>query len=202
MVAACGKGASKPEADPAKVEALAKVMLQNTPAPAGAPTCTQEHLGKGATLTATTLVRLAKEPVSDRPERELWVNPPDLDAPAARTLLDPAASDTARRQAAAEFLAAEGYVVFRPDMVNVPMALGVKELKRGALGMRAVAYDKAGAATCVLVFTVQNDRKLSEWAMMKSDRAHIDPEIAQKLREDLTEQLKAKVATLRSPPPR
>lgn len=200
VVAGCGKGASKPEADPAKVHALARRMLENTPAPAGAPSCTHEHLGKGVTLTATTLLRLAKEPVPDKPERADWVNPPELDAPAARTLVDAKASETARRQAAAELLAAPGYVVYRPDMVNVPMALGVKELKRGALGMRAIAYDKHGAPTCLLVFTVQNDRELSEWAMMKSDRARIDPEIAQKLRDDLTVQLRAKIDSLRTPP--
>ena len=80
-------------------------------------------------------------------------------------------------------------VVFRVDMVNVPLALGVKELKRGAVGVRAIGYDRTGQATCAKVFTVRNDKATSEAAMDRSDRATVDPAVMQLLRDDLAQQL-------------
>jgi hypothetical protein len=81
-------------------------------------------------------------------------------------------------------------------MVNAPIALGVKELKRGALGMRAIGYDKKGSPSCVSVFVVQNDKAKSEWAMDKSDRAQIDPAIAKAMQDDLREQLLKKAVEM------
>jgi hypothetical protein len=204
--AACSKKpAPKAEADPSKVTALAKVLLDNTPAPAAVKQCTPADFAGAASLTQRTVLLLAKEQLSTEPTRADWTNPTELDHPAARVLLDPKADPTAQRQAAAEMLAAKAYVVYRVDMVNAPIALGVKELKRGALGMRAIGYDKKGAPSCVSVFVVQNDKEKSEWAMDKSDRAQIDPAIAKAMRDDLREQLLKKAVemgtTLPTAPP-
>lgn len=188
VAAALGCGAGAPERDPAEVEQRARVMLASTPAPAAVPDCTAAAL-RAPSLTQRTLLELARETIPDAPERAAWINPPALDAPAARTLLDAGASVEARRRAAAELLAAPALVVFRVDMVNVPLALGVKELKRGAVGVRAIGYDRAGQATCAKVFTVRNDKATSEAAMDRSDRATVDPAVMQLLRDDLAQQL-------------
>ncbi len=187
---ACGgkKAASGPEGDPAKVAELAKRMVTNVPPPAGAKPCTIGDL-MGTQLTMTTLLRLAQEPVPDKFEYQEFVNPPSLDAPAASVLLDPKSDDAARRSAAGTLLAGTPFIVIKTEMVNVPMALGVKEMKRGALGMRAIGYDTSGTPTCIHVFTVRNDKQLSEWAMDKSDKPVIDPAVAKALRDDLTVQL-------------
>lgn len=191
-VTACS-GEKVPEADPAQLTALAKTMVKNIPAPKGAPDCTVGDL-HATPLTATTLFQLAGEVPANRPEYAEWVNPPALDAPAARVLLDKAASETDRRRAAAALLAAPNFIVYKVEMVNVPLALEIKELKRGALGMRALGYNAKGTPTCILVFTVQNDKAVSEWAMDKTDKALVDPAIAKALREDLTKQLQARIA--------
>lgn len=197
---ACGnKRAARPEADPAQVTALAAQMLSNTPAVAGARGCTPADL-TGAPMTIRALTQLAGQPLEDKPERADWINPAEVDAPSVRALLTPGTDEPTRRQAAAELLGQRSYVVYRVEMVNVPLALEVKELKRGAVGMRAIAYDRSGAATCIQVFNVQNDRDLSEWAQEKTNKALVDPAIAKALREDLKKQLLAKIAQLTAQP--
>ena len=109
-------------------------------------------------------------------------------------LLDATSSDEDRRTAAGRLLAAKTFIVIKTEMVNVPMALGVKEMKRGALGMRAIGYDATGTPTCIHVFTVRNDKQLSEWAMDQSDKPLIDPAVAKALRDDLTVQLVKTIA--------
>jgi hypothetical protein len=193
-VAGCPSKGSPPEADPAKLTALAKLMVTNIPPPKGARDCTVGDL-HATPLTAATLFQLAAEPLpADRPEYAEWINPPALDAPAARVLLDKAASETDRRRAAAALLGATSFIVYKVEMVNVPIALEVKELKRGAVGMRAIGYDAKGSPTCLLVFTVQNDKAVAEWAMDNTNRALVDPAIAKAVREDLTKQLQARIA--------
>ncbi|MGE0872327.1 MAG: hypothetical protein AB7P03_27460 [Kofleriaceae bacterium] len=187
--ASCSRGPTKPEADPAKLKALATQMIRTTPAPAAAPACTQAKLAGAVVMTQRTALLMSGGTLSDNPEYAEWIHPTELDAPAARVLIDPAATTVAKRQAAAELLQAPRYLVYQVTMVNVPMALGVKELKRGAVGMRAIGYDKTGVATCVTVFTVQNDREVSERAMDKSDRATMDPAIIKELRDDLRAQV-------------
>jgi len=195
-LAACGKGSKAREADPAQAQALAKRMIETTPPPAGAPACTAEQLA-AAPLTARTLIQLAGQPMPTNPERADWINPPELDTPSARVLVDPAADETAKRQAAATFLASKAFLVYRVEMVNVPLALEIKELKRGAVGFRAIGYDAKGSPTCILVFNVQNDKAVSEWAMDQTDKAIVDPAVAKALREDLKKQLLAKIPTLK-----
>lgn len=189
-IAACGKAApKKPEADPAEVTALAARMAREVPTPAAVRECTPDDLTGGAPMTFRTLMQLGGQPLaSDKPEEAEWINPPALDANAARTLLDPAATKTAQRQAAAALLAAPFWVVYKVDLVNAPMALGVRELKIGTVGTRVIRYEKTGLPSCVLVFFFQNDKAVSDLAIEKSDKPQMDPEIARALREDLTAQ--------------
>ncbi|MDX2094270.1 MAG: hypothetical protein SFX73_40950 [Kofleriaceae bacterium] len=192
-------GSKVPEADPAKATARAKAMAENPPAPAGVPTCTGAELKDGLKLSWRSLLLLAKDTLRDVPERAEWSNPVALDAPAVRTLLDDTADETARRRAAAAFLGAPALVVYRIDMVDIPIALMVKELKRGFVGVRAIRYVK-GEPTCIKVFNVQNDKAKSEWAMDQSNKAAIDPKIAEALREDYQVQLFATIAALEAAP--
>src|SRR6185436_4312664 len=100
-------------------------MLGNVPTP-GAPNCSGEQVLGGVSMTMVTLLQLGQEKVRDVPERQPWGNPPDLDAPAARVLLDEQAGKTAKRRAAAELAAAPFYLIYLVDHIDVPMALGVK----------------------------------------------------------------------------
>jgi hypothetical protein len=195
----CGsqKGA---QGDPAAFVALANTMLNNVPTP-GAPECPGEQVLGGATMTMRTLLGIAKRKYQETTERKEFVNPPELDAPAARVLLDDKASERDRRAAAAELAAAPFYLVYIIDHVDVPMALGIKELKRGISGGRALKYDKRGNLQCVRVFLWENDKALSDAAIAKSDRAVIDPAVAKQLRDDLTAQLLKRIAALGAPPP-
>ncbi len=190
---ACGKSKSepvKPEADPADVTKLAAVMARNVPTPAAVKDCAPEDLGGGVTMTFRSLLLLGKQKLSDQPEESEWINTPDLDSPAVRTLVDPKpdAPKNAARQAAAELLAASHWVAYKVDLVNAPMALGVKELKIGTIHTRVVRYEKTGVPSCVLIFNFQNDRAVSDAAIEQSDKPIIDPQVAKLLREDLVAQ--------------
>lgn len=195
-VSACGS--RKPEADPAKAEALAKVMATAAVPLAGLRPCAAADFQK-AQMSQVTLLKLGHEEVPTTFERVGWINPPELDAPFARVLLD-GTDEKQRRQAAAEFLAAKQYIVIRVDLLDVPLALEFKELKRGAVGIRAIGYDRTGDPICVKPFTVQNSKEKSEWAMKKSDRAVVDPVVAQALRDDLKVQLFATIEQFRTGP--
>jgi predicted small lipoprotein YifL len=185
---ACGKsGPKKPEADPTQVGKLAAKMAREIPSPAAVRDCTPKDLEGGTTLTFRSLMLIGKLKLPDRPEESEWINPPELDSPSVRTLLD-GKDATATRQAAAEFLAAPFYVAYRIDHVNAPMALGIKELKIGTIGTRVIRYEKTGLPSCVLVFNFQNDPKVSDDAIAVSDKAEIDPAVAKILRDDLTQQ--------------
>ena len=139
-------------------------------------------------MTWRTLVQLGKGKIAQRPEDSDWINPTQLDAPAARTLLEPKDKKLAR-QAAAELLAAPFWIVYKVDYLNAPMALGVKELKRGVIGTRVIRYEKNTALpSCVLVFNFANDQKISDDAIEVSDKAEIDPAVAKILRDDLVHQ--------------
>jgi predicted small lipoprotein YifL len=186
---ACGKkGPKKPEADPAAVGKRAAKMLRELPTPAAVRDCTDADLAGGITVTGRSLTLLSGEKLASRPEDEAWINPPELDSPAVRTLVDNK-DKTAARQAAAEILAAPFLVVYKIDLVNAPMALGVKELKRGTVSTRVIRYDnKSGLPTCVLVFHFQNDQKISDDAIAVSEKAAIDPAVAKILNDDLTAQ--------------
>ena len=176
-----------PEADPAKVRELAVHMLHRIPMPAGVRDCKPDELG-GVTLTERTLLQLAQQPLTKDPELADWINPPELDAPAARVLADPNADPTAARQAAAQLLAAPSYTLYLVDMVNAPMALGVKDPKIGTISGRAVRYERSGDPTCVIVFAFQDDKQISDWSIAVSNHAVIAPEVAKALRDDLTKQ--------------
>lgn len=198
--AGAGCGSKSPQGDPAKFATLATTMIKNVPVP-GVTECTGDQVLGGATMTIRTLLAIAKQPFVDKPERQDFVNPPQLDVPAARVLADDKASDADKRRAAAELAAAPFYLVYIIDHVDVPMALGIKELKRGIAGGRALKYDKQGNLQCVRIFLWENDKAVSDDAIAKSDKAVIDPAVAQRLREDLTAQLLKRIAALGAPPP-
>jgi len=163
-------------------------MAREVPTVAAVRDCTEADLAGGATMTFRTLMVLGDHKLSDQPEEAAWINPPELDAPAVRTLVDPAAKPKAARQAAAELLAAPFWVAYKVDMVNAPLALGVKELKQGTVGTRVIRYEKTGIPSCALVFFFQNDKAVSDDAIAKTDKAVVDPEVAKMLREDLIAQ--------------
>ncbi|MBA3457697.1 MAG: hypothetical protein H0T42_31735 [Deltaproteobacteria bacterium] len=198
MVALAACGSKKPEADPAKVKALASTMAKSSVPFAGLRACAAADFQQPS-MSQPSLLRLAQEEVPATSERLPWMNPPELDAPYVRTLID-STDVKLRRQAAAEFLAAKAYIVYRVDLLDVPLALEIKELKRGAVGIRAIGFDRGGEVICVKQFTVQNDKEKSEWAMKSSDKAVVDPAIAQALREDLKVQLLAKLEQFRTGP--
>lgn len=189
----------KPEADPKRLVPIMKAMDKNTPAPGGAPVCKPEQMVGGATMTQVTLLKISGDPANPGPEREDWINPPELDVPAARELIDPAASETTKRQAAYELLSAPFFLVYRIDIVDAPMALGVKDLKRGTVGSRVLRFDRKGDIECVKVLTFQSSREKSDWAILKSNLPAIDPKVAEALRDDLRDQLLRHVAALGRP---
>jgi hypothetical protein len=189
LAAACGKsGPPVPEADPALVKQRADTIMRRAPNAGSVRVCEDADVAAGLTMTQNTLLRLAGAAVADDPEHAAWLHPTELDAPSARTLLDPAAKEPARRAAAAEWLAAPSYLVYRIDNTDAPLALGVKELKRGTIGARLIRHDRSGAAVCTRVFLWQNSKERSDWAIQKTDRAVVDPEVAAALQADLREQ--------------
>jgi hypothetical protein len=164
--------------------------------------CDGKDVVGGATFTATTFFQIADSKFdASKPEYQEYVNPAELDSPAARTLVDAKASDKQKRQAAAELLSAPFYLVYHVDLVNAPMALEIKELKRGTVGARAVRFDKAGNAQCVRVFYWQNDKALNDAAIAKSTKAVIDPAVAKELRDDLRVQMLKRIPSLTLPQP-
>ena len=190
-----------PEADPAKATALATKMIKDVPVP-GYTDCTGEQVIGGATMTYPTAMKIAGKQVGPEHEMADWINPVELDSPAARTLADAAAGDTAKRRATAELLAAPFYLVYVVDHVNAPIALGIKELKLGSASGRALRYTKNGTLQCVRVFVWANDEAKNQWAMDASDKALIDPAVAQAMKDDLRAQMLKRVAALGAPPPR
>jgi hypothetical protein len=208
VAGACGKPQSKkPEADPQQVTNLANTMLKNVPTPLAVPECKFADLVGGATLTRRTLIRLAQQPMPqmttakiERPEVADFVNPPELDSPAALTLVE-SSDATLKRQAAAELLSAPFYLVYHVDLVDTPIALGIKDFKNGTVGARALRYDKAGSAACVYVFFWSNDPRKQEWAVKQSDKPLIDPAVKQEMQDDLRAQMLKRIAGLAAPPP-
>jgi hypothetical protein len=184
VLAGCKAG--KPDADPVAAAALAAKLISNVPNAGGVRVCTPEDYAPGGfTITHLSALRLAKQPISDTPEHKDWINPPELDAPAVRTLLDPAADPDAQRAAAGEMLAAPYLLVYRVENVNAPMALELKEPKRSTIGTRLIRYEQTGKPTCVQVFLFQSTKKVSDWAIDKSDMTLIDPKVSKVLRDDL-----------------
>ena len=200
VLASCKPG--KPDADPAAAVALAAKLVNNVPNAGGVRVCTPEDYAPGGlTITHLSALRLAKLPISDTPEHKDWINPPELDAPAVRTLLDPAADPDAQRAAAGEMLAAPYLLVYRVENVNAPMALELKEPKRSTIGTRLIRYEQTGKPTCVQVFLFQSTKKVSDWAIDKSDMTLIDPKVSKVLRDDLNAVYIAKAPRPAPPPP-
>lgn len=198
VLAACG-GKKAPEADPAKLAPIWKQMVLSFPGP-GIKECEGKDVVGGATMTGPTFFVLAGQKYdTNKPEYQEYVNPGELDSPAARTLADPKAGKGDKRRAAAELLSAPFFLVYHVDLVSVPMALEVKELKRGTVSGRAIRFDKQGSMQCVRVFHFQQDLAVSDAAIAKSNKARIDPAVAAELRADLRVQMLKRVQMLTLP---
>lgn len=196
---ACSSKAKAPEADPAKLAPTWKAMVETYPGP-GMDECPGKEVVGGATMTARTFMALSGKPhEASRPEYQEYVNPPDLDSPAARVLIDPKVGKTDKRRAAAELLAAPFFLVYQIDHVDVPMAVEIKELKRGNVSGRAIKFDKQGRMQCVRVFHFQNDKAVSDDAIAKSNKALIDPAVAAELQADLRVQMLKRITVLTLP---
>jgi len=202
VLAACGKSAAKaPEADPAKVQKLAAWMLKTIPVPAAVRDCKDSEMVGGATMTKVTLAALAEQPLEKRPEHDDYVNPPDLDVPAARLLVE-SKDLTVRRQATAELLLAPFFLVYNIDLVDTPLAIGVKDFKRGHVGARALRYDKKGNIECQNVFLWTNHPDKQAWAVKLSDKPLVDPAVKLEMQKDLRAQMLVRIAGLGAPPPK
>lgn len=191
----------KPEANPKRLVPIMQAIDKNTPAPGGAPECDPEQMIGGATMTMVTVLKLAGEEANVGPTREDWINPSELDSPAARELIDPATDDNTKRQAAYELLSAPFYLVYRVDLVDAPMAVGIKDLKRGAVASRVLRYDRTGKIECAKVMMFQQTLEKSDWAILKSNLPAIDPKVRDVLRDDLRELMLKYVAALGRPKP-
>ena len=186
LLAACKSTPAKkaPEADPARLTPLAAKMVQSMPAPQAVRPCHPDDYKGLPTLTYISLLKMGAQSVRTDPEYRDWINPAGLESPAIH---DVAGTDeTARRRAAPTLLAAPAGVVYQVDLGHAPMALGIKELKIGTIGARAIRFNtKTALPECVEIFYFQNDQQKSDYAISKSDRAIIDPAIAKMLRDDL-----------------
>ena len=196
-LAACSKSAAKaPEADPAKIKTLAARMVKNVPVPAAVRDCKEEEMLDNATLT-----KLAEQPILKRPEFEDYVNPSELDMPAARTLIE-SQDPTSRRQAAAELSLAQSFLVYHIDLVDTPLPMGVKDFKRGHVGARGLRYDKNGSVQCQYVFLWTNHPDKQAWAIKMTDKPLVDPAVKLEMQKDLRAQMLIRVAGLGAPPPK
>lgn len=199
LAAAACSTTHKPEADPARIAKVLKAIDQHTPGPGDVPDCKPAEMIGGATLTQVTLLKIADVPAHPGAEREDWMNPPELDSPAARELIDPAVDETTKRQAAYELLSAPFILVYRIELVDAPMAIGLKDIRRGTVSMRALRFDREGNSVCGKVVTYQQSLAKSDWAIVKSNLAVMDPKVSKVLRDDLHDLLLKHVAALGRP---
>jgi len=188
-VVGCG-GKSAPEADPAAVTELATKLMRNEPSIGSVRMCEEAELVGAFRMSEVTVRKLTKKlRIPDDPEHADWMNPPEIDMPQARVLVDPKAELQEQRRAAAAVLAAPFYLVYRIDNVNAPIAVGLKDPKIGTVTARAIRYDTQARPICVRVFAFQNDRAKHDWAKSQVESAPtVDPAVAEAMRDDLREQ--------------
>ncbi len=177
-------------------------MVKNVPFPAAVKDCADTDFEGTYPLTERTAIRLSKQEIPPDVEYADWVSPTEIDYPSALTLADDGAPDSLRRKAAGELLAAKGFVMYHVDIVDIPIGAGIKELKRGYAGYRAIRFDHKGKATCVRVFTVRNSKKVAEWAQDQVEKAAtVDREVQRAVQDDFRVQYKAMIASLGMPRP-
>ncbi len=209
LAAACGgekkKEPAKLEIDPAKIAPYAQAIYENAPSMGSARKCTPADFPPGGiALTQVSLRKLAgKQPDNEATHRS-WVNPPEVEDPIVRLLVDPPKDIDPHvlRQAAWQFLSAPYYVVYRIDNVNAPIALNIRELIRGTVEARVLRHERNGTATCSKLIYFQNDKAKSEAAIAQSDKTLLDPAIIKAMQDDLHDQyLKAVPVFPLAPPP-
>jgi hypothetical protein len=198
-----------PEADPAKIKTLAENILRNVPVPGAARDCTPADLPNNATMTMRTTYMLAEAEMPKLDRLAEWINPRELDSPAALVLIDEGFSEKQRRQAAAELLAAPSYLIYSVDHIAAPLALGLRETKRGSVGARALRYDKRGELMCILVFDWLNDDNVAREGFAKIGEGGgcppgvpcVPADVIKKQRDDLVDHYLKKVQSLMIPQP-
>jgi hypothetical protein len=203
LLAACSSGGKKeppkPEFDPAKVLPYAKQIYDNAPSMGSARACTDaDFTGGGMALTQVSLRKLLGKAADQEAYHLPWVNPPEVEDPAVRLLVDPPAGVDPHlvRQAAWQFVSAPFYIVYRTDQVNAPMALGLKELIRGTVEVRVLRHERNGTATCSKLVYFQNDKTKSDAAIEASDKALMDPTVVKAMQDDLRDQYLKKVPVI------
>jgi len=179
-------------------------MIANSPVPAAVPACSAQDLSGAVKMTFRTLQLIAGRTANRTSTETLdWANPTALDSAAAQSLLSPNGGVEHMRQAAGELLRAPSWIVYRVDLVNAPMALGIKELKTGTMTGRVIRYDRGSARpTCVTQWGVQNSPEKTDWAISVSTKSYIDPAVALVLREDLVAQYLSHVSSSAPTPKR
>ena len=205
-LAGCG-GAKPPEADPAEAKALAAKMVENMPLPSTTRACTDADF-KDVTTTTWRTIRIVggqtvppAEDFKSIPTQAAWTNPVGLESPSLLPLIDDKASETAKRRAAHAFTKAKALIVYTPDAVNAALALQVKHLATGTMHARAIRFENA-IPICVQLVEFQNTKERTEWAIIRTTKAIVDPEVAQAMREDMIEQYyKHAPTTKKSAPP-
>jgi hypothetical protein len=209
LAAACGgekkkKEPPKLEIDPAKVQPYAMQIYEGAPSMGSVRACTAADFPPGGmAMTQVSLRKLAGKKPDDESTHHVWVNPPEVDDPVVRLLVDPPAGIDPHliRQAAWQFLKAPYYIVYRVDNVNAPMALGIRELIRGTVEARVLRHETNGVATCSKLVYFQNDKAKSDAAIAQSDRTLLDPVVIKQMQDDLHDQYLKKVPVLPLAPP-
>jgi hypothetical protein len=198
-------GKKKPLGDPAAVKKIAEVMKKTDPPPAASRECKPEDYAGVMTMTFPSMFKLSGETkvYRDGHENADWVNPYDLDHASVRTLLDASADAAAKGEAAGEFLAAQSYLIYRIDLVDVGLAFAFKDIKRGLVAARGIKYDKSGRLVCITTYTFTPSKKVSEWAMDEAEKGGVKVKdiVVEKLREDLRVRYLRKIIQLGMPLP-
>lgn len=189
---ACSGGKKEPpplEIDPAKVEPYARDIYQHAPSMGSATKCGDDAWTPGGIgLTQVSLNRLAHIAPDQDAVHEEFVNPKAADDPLVRLILDPPAGTDPHlvRQAAWKFLQAPYYAVYRIDNMQSPMAIGVKDLKRGTIEARVIKQDRSGKVFCIKRITFQSDPQVSLKAIADADKQPGMPtEVIKALQDDL-----------------
>ena len=150
--------------------------------------CKPEELGGTDEVTSRTLHELAGQKVGTRARGRRLDQPARDSTRRRRGRSSKRHRATAKREAAAELLAAPAWIVYHVDIVNAPMAIGVKELKIGTIADAPHPLRQgraAGVRDGVLLPEHPSEDRLGD---LITNKAYVDAAVAKELRDDLTAQ--------------
>lgn len=194
LLVACGGKKEPPplEIDPAKIQVYAMAIYQHAPSMGNVLACGDDAWTPGGIgLTQVSLNRLAKVAPDGDAVHEEFVNPVAADDPLVRLILDPPAGTDPHlvKQAAWKFLQAPYYAVYRIDNMQSPLAIGVKDLKRGTIEARVLKQDRNGKVFCIKRISFQSDAEVSRKAIADADKQPGIPKaVIKALQDDLRQQ--------------